>query len=123
MPVVVAPSETSVLNFAAAQVRVLGADLEELLLLHSEHEGGPRSGRDGADDNAMAVRYAERAIAIAHGWSLGPPVGSLPPPYMRDLRDLRDLICSRKRLLFGPVVLDSVVDEWRRFLSRSDINC
>lgn len=87
-PVIVIPEETSVLNFAWSQLRTMGDDFEQLLTAHSL-----------ADLATLAVDIVQGKKNIG-------------------LNALKNLICDRKKALFGEQVIIQAVEEWGKFLER-----
>lgn len=79
---------SSVLSFAAAQVRAFGPEIESLLTVHTEDA------------------FVQRAVDIAHSKIIS----------HHELRDR--LCAGKRRALFGETVLQEASNEWAAFLFR-----
>eukprot|EP01041_Mallomonas_annulata_P011956 gene11956-25044_t len=93
VPVVSLSVEISVLQFALAQIRKLGADMTDVMLTHSIDE------------------YVNTAVTLAKDSQS--PSQSLSSSSHLTTTDIRSRICDRRHLLFGKSVLEEAVNDWQ----------
>lgn len=98
-PVVVMTGRSATINFALAQVRMLG--LDELFAADTVEEYVDIAMQSAADDlQAICNRSsANSEECLQHG-------------------HVKDLLCAKKHLLFDQQVVDEVVAEWGQFITR-----